>query len=65
MSHTAFQGFHKIISGTISEVALFLKDRLQGDVLVFEDATGRQVDLDSRGTPEEISARYPEQSATE
>jgi len=49
------------MSGTIPEVALFLKDKPQGAILVFEDTTGRQVDLDSRGTPEEISVRYAEQ----
>jgi hypothetical protein len=61
MSHTAFQGFRKVMRGTIPEVALFLKDKPQGDIVVFEDATGRQVDVDLRRTPEEISARYAEQ----
>jgi hypothetical protein len=65
MSYTAFQGFKRIMTGSLPEVALFLKDRVQGEVLVFEDATGRQVDLDSRGTREEISARYAEQAPAE
>lgn len=48
-------------AGTLSEVALFLKDTLQGgEFLVFDDATGSQVDLDTRGTPDEISVRYSE-----
>jgi len=33
--------------------------------LVFDDATGRQVDFDSRGTPEEIAKRYSEPSSAE
>jgi hypothetical protein len=65
MGYTVFQGFRKVIAGTSPEVALFLKDRAQGDALVFEDATGCPVDLDSRGTPEEISARYAEQTTNE
>jgi uncharacterized protein len=65
MSHTAFQGFRRVISGTIPEVAVYLKDRPQGDILVFEDATGRQVDVDLRGTPEEISAPRAEQVSIE
>ena len=65
MSHTAFQGFRRVMRGTISEAALFLKDKPQGDILVFEDATGRQVDVDLRRTPEEISATYAERTFIE
>src|SRR5262249_31788584 len=43
-----------------AEVAIFLKDRAQGETLVFNDETGSQVDVDSRGTSEEVSARYAE-----
>jgi uncharacterized protein len=60
MSYTAFQQFRKLATGTPAEVALFLRDSQQGTVIVFDDATGRQVDLDSRGTPVEIHDRYPE-----
>jgi uncharacterized protein len=42
---------------------MFLRDKPQGgEFLVFDDATGRQVDLDTRGTPEEISHRYAEEA---
>ncbi len=34
--------------------------RAHPGALVFEDETGRQVDLDSRGTDEDIRARYPQ-----
>jgi hypothetical protein len=63
MSHTAFQGFRRVMRGTMPEVALFLKDRPQGDILVFEDATGRQVDVDLRRTSEEISTHYDAEQA--
>jgi hypothetical protein len=46
-------------------VAVFVKDKPQADFLVFDDATGSQVDLDSRGTPEEISVRYPGEPTAE
>ena len=48
------------MSGPAQQVAVLLKDAGQGELLVFEDSTGRQVDLDIRGTREEISARYSE-----
>ena len=63
MSCTIFQGFSKIASGTLSEVAFFLKDRSQDGVLAFDNETGQQVDLDTRGTREEISVRYAELGA--
>ena len=59
MSCTVFQGFRRVASGTPSQVAIFLKDTSQGGgLLVFDNETGRQIDLDTRGTPEEISVRY-------
>ena len=33
------------------------------DFLIFDDATGSQVDLDTRGTLEEISTRYPDEAS--
>ena len=66
MTYTAFHGLRRIGAGTPSQVAVLLKDVPQGGgILVFDDATGRQVDLDTRGTPEEISVRYQEEPAPE
>jgi uncharacterized protein len=58
MSFTAFRGATRITTGNILEVAFYLKDHPGGEVLVFDDSTGRQIDLDVRGTPEELSGRY-------
>jgi hypothetical protein len=58
MSCTAFHGANRVAAGSLAEVAVFLKDKPQGDFFVFDDATGSQLDLNSRGTPEEISVRY-------
>ena len=49
MSCTVFHQFRKVASGTNGEIALFLRDKPQGnDYLVFDDTTGRQLDLDLR-----------------
>jgi hypothetical protein len=51
MTCTVFHDHRKVAVGAHSEITLFLRDKPQGgDFLVFEDATGRQVDLDLRGT---------------
>jgi uncharacterized protein len=56
---TAFQGMRKIASGTRADVALTLKRAggRQEPILIFDDATGRQVEFDLRGSDAEIVAR--------
>ena len=58
---TAFAGHRRLASGSLLEVALAVKravaDRSAGPLLVFDDATGRGVDVDVRGTPEELAVR--------
>lgn len=67
--HTAFTGHRRLAAGPLAEVALAVKRALAADpdasVLVFSDETGRQADLDLRGTRAEVAARYarpPEQA---
>jgi hypothetical protein len=61
MGYTAFEGFRKASSGSAEEVAGFLKNRSQGEVLVFDDATGMQIDFpdigkkDVGGKPEQVA----------
>lgn len=59
--HTAFDGHRLLLSGPLVEVALAVKAATEGGypnaVLVFDDATGRVVDLDLRGTAAEIIER--------
>ena len=58
MGYTAFEALRKVSSGGAEEVAGFLKNRSQGEVLVFDDVTGSQIDfLDIGGKPEEIAER--------
>ena len=58
---TAFLGVRQIAAGTLEEVALSVKAALVEDqrlsALVFDDATGRQIDLDLRGTDDDVVRR--------
>lgn len=58
---TAFDGFRLIASGPMLDVALATKRAIDagaaGPVLVFDDRTSRQVEIDFRGTPDEVKAR--------
>ena len=49
MRYTAFDGLRKVSSGGAEEVTGFLKNRPQGQILVFEDSTGKQIDFDLAG----------------
>lgn len=72
-THTAFAGHFRIASGPLADVALAVARHAAepsnpanpdpGPLLVFSDATGRQVDLDLRGTEGEVLARYGPASA--
>jgi uncharacterized protein len=58
---TAFEGQRRLVSGTLAEVALGVKRAGQATspIIIFSDATGRSLDLDLRGTDDEIVARLP------
>jgi len=60
-SFTAFVGQRQLISGSLAEVALAVKRAGQAvtPIVIFSDATGRSLDLDLRGSDEEIVARLP------
>ena len=73
---TAFVGQQCLASGTLAEVALAVKRAGQATtpIVIFSDATGRSLDLDLRGSDQEIVARHsgataaaaePEGQATE
>lgn len=60
---TAFMGQRRLISGPLAEVALAVRKNTkpagQQSMLIFDDGSGRSVDVDLRGTDEEILARLP------
>jgi hypothetical protein len=64
---TLFAGEQRLITGAPVDVAATAQAALQrdeeGPVLVFDDLTGRVVDLDLRGSAAEVAARYAPQIA--
>ncbi|MBR1123325.1 DUF2239 family protein [Bradyrhizobium lablabi] len=60
-SFTAFEGERRLVTGSLAEVALAIKraGRRAEPVLIFNDASGRSLDLDLRGSDDEIIARLP------
>ena len=58
---TAFEGHHRLLSGPLVEVALAVKTAVENgspsQFFVFDDATGRVIDLDLRGTKADVIDR--------
>lgn len=63
-SYTAFNDYQRIASGSLKTVALAIKHAIEsktaGAVLIFDDNTGRATDVDTRGSEQEIVARFAE-----
>jgi len=57
-SCAAFAGTRRIAGGALAEVALAVRGLSDAPVLVFDDATGRVIDLDLSGSAAEVAARY-------
>lgn len=49
MAYTAFHGLKKVGAGEANDLVPIVKKKPQGEIVVFDDATGSQVDLDLRG----------------
>jgi uncharacterized protein len=63
---TAFEGQRRLASGPLAEIALAAKRAEQHasePIAIFSDATGRAVDLDLRGSTEEVLARLTDTAA--
>lgn len=58
---TAFSGFERVAAGPVPDVALAVKERVDREpaalVLVFDDQTGRQLELDLRGSGADVARR--------
>lgn len=67
-SHIAFEGHRCIAAGPLAVVALAVKratvSGAAGTVLVIDNASGCSIDIDTRGTDEEIVARFTPEVAT-
>lgn len=61
-SYTGFQGHRRLTSGPLHVVALAVKLAAEHGgtkpILIFDDSTGRSIDVDTRGTDEEVLARH-------
>lgn len=62
VSYTAFEGHRRLASGPLASVAVAIKRAMERDptdaVLIFDDTTGRPIDIDIRGTEEQVLARF-------
>lgn len=62
-SYTSFDGRRRLASGPLQSVALAVKRLLEAGtdnpVLIFDDSSGRSIDIDTRGSDEEVLARLP------
>jgi len=60
---TAFEGARRIASGDLTQVALKTKDVIdrggRAPVLIFDDATSELIEVDFRGTPEDVLKGLP------
>lgn len=61
-SYTAFEGTTRLAAGTLASVALAVARAERrpghGPLLVFDDRSGEQIDLDLRGSDAELQARF-------
>jgi hypothetical protein len=59
---TAFEGPRRLASGPLTDIAPTIKRaeaRTDQPILIFNDATGRAIDLDLRGSVDNVLARLP------
>src|SRR5258708_22997092 len=58
---TAFNGFQRLAAGPLADIAMVVKTALEGGargpVLIYDDSTGHVIEVDTRGSGEEMVAR--------
>lgn len=68
-THSAFRGLSLLARDSLPAVALAVKRAVEADptqtILIFDDATGQQIDLDLRGDDREVLARLDPASIAE
>lgn len=61
LQYTAFQGFRRLAQGSLPQVAMRSKEVFDRGgpeaVLIYDDVTGHIIDVDYRGTPEDVRRR--------
>jgi hypothetical protein len=67
-SYTAFNGHRRIASAPLETVALVVKHAIErgasGPILIFDVITGRSIDIDIRGSDQEVLARLAQPTST-
>lgn len=65
-SYTAFIGHRQLINDTLLNVALMIKQQgtLSTPVLIFNDQTGQQIDVNIMGSERDLQQRYGEPAVT-
>lgn len=62
-TYTAFHADRRLAAGPLSDVALAVKraeaQGAAGPILIYDDQTGRAIDVDTRGSDAEVLARLP------
>jgi len=65
-TYTAFSGARRLVTGSLEAVAVAARrvcESGETGVLIFSDATGSQIDLDLRGSEQDVSRRYRTRAA--
>jgi hypothetical protein len=65
---TAFHGSQRLAAGSLAEVALAVRRAEPDDaapLVIFTDTSGRPIDLDLRGTDDEVLSRLPTAAAAD
>jgi len=66
-SYTSFDGYRRIAGGSLQANAVAVKRALEsgaaGPLLIFDEATGRSIDVDTRGSEQAVVARLAEITA--
>lgn len=61
-TYTVFAGQRRLAAGALAKIAVMVKHALADDavtpILIYDDSTGRAIDLDTRGADAEVAARY-------
>jgi hypothetical protein len=64
---TAFEGQLRLVSGSLAAVALAVRKANDNNplapLLIFDDSNGRTIDLDLRGSDQDVLARLPQAAA--
>lgn len=62
-SCTGFEGHRRVATGTVAEVAYAVKTAIEagatGPIVIFDDVTAQPVEIDFRGSVEDVLARLP------